>query len=193
MDSEQNPYSPGAGSPPPVLVGRDGILTDARVLLARVRQKRSEKSMLLTGLRGVGKTVLLNEIEHMAEGAGYHTVSIEAREGESLGEILGPELKSLLFELDRIAGAGDKVKRSLAVLRSFLGTLKFTVHDVTMGLGIDPAVGIADSGNLEIDLPHLFRAIAEAAEDRNTAVAIFIDEIQYFSIKDIGALPVAMH
>ncbi|MDP1611309.1 MAG: ATP-binding protein [Sulfuritalea sp.] len=193
MDPIKNPFSPGAGSPPPELVGRDPILEQARILLGRVQQKKPEKSMLLTGLRGVGKTVLLNEIKRMAEAAGYHTISIEAHEGKALGPLIAPYLRSLLYDLDRIAGVGDKVKRGLAVLRSFIGALKLTVGDVSIGLDIDPEKGSADSGDLEIDLPNLFVAIGEAAEDRNRAVAIFIDEIQYFSHKELGALIMAMH
>src|SRR5271156_2758874 len=106
MDPIKNPFSPGAGSPPPELVGRDPILEQARILLGRVKQKRPEKSMLLTGLRGVGKTVLLNESERLARDAGYRTISIEAHENKALGLLIAPHLRSLLFELDRIAGAG---------------------------------------------------------------------------------------
>lgn len=193
MDSIKNPFSPGAGSPPPELVGRDPVLEQARILLGRVKQKKSEKSMLLTGLRGVGKTVLLNEIKRMADGDGYRTITIEAHEGKALGTLIAPYLRSLLYDLDRIAGTGNKVKRGLAVLRSFIGALKVTVGDVSIGLDIDPEKGSADSGDLEIDLPNLFVAIGEAAEDRNSAVAIFIDEIQYFSKKELGALIMAMH
>lgn len=193
MDPIKNPFSPGAGSPPPELVGRDPVLEQARILLGRVKQKKPEKSMLLTGLRGVGKTVLLNEIKRMADGDGYRTISIEAHEGKALGPLIAPYLRSLLYDLDRIAGTGDKVKRGLAVLRSFIGALKLTVGDVSIGLDIDPERGSADSGDLEIDLPNLFVAIGEAAQDRNSAVAIFIDEIQYFSKKELGALIMAMH
>jgi hypothetical protein len=195
MDPIKNPFSPGAGSPPPELVGRDPILEQARILLRRVKQKRPEKSMMLTGLRGVGKTVLLNEIERMAKDKdnAYRTISIEAHEGKALGPLMAPYLRTLLFELDRLAGAGDKVKRGLSVLRSFIGSLKFTVNDVAIGLDIEPEKGTADSGDLEIDLPNLFVAIGEAAEDRKSAVAILIDEVQYFSQKELGALIMAMH
>jgi len=193
MDPIKNPFSPGAGSPPPELVGRDQVLEQARILLGRVRQKRAEKSMLLTGLRGVGKTVLLNTIEEQARDAGYRTISIEAHEDKQLGPLIAPQLRSLLFSLNRIAGAGDRVRRGLAVLKSFAGTLKITVHDVTFGLDIDPESGTADSGNLEIDLPSLFVAIAEAAEERKSAIAIFIDEIQYFNQRELSALIMAMH
>src|SRR5205823_11657022 len=117
MDPVKNPFSPGAGAPPPELVGREAILEQARVLLARVKEKRPEKSILLTGLRGVGKTVLLNEIERLAARIGYRTVSVEAHEDKTLAALLVPPLRKLLFELDRIAGAGDKAKRGLAVLK----------------------------------------------------------------------------
>jgi len=193
MDPIKNPFSPGAGFPPPELVGRDPVLEQARILLGRVKQKRSEKSMLLTGLRGVGKTVLLNGIERMAIKSGYHTISIEAHEDKALGPLIAQHLRTLLFDLNRIAGIGDKVKRGLAVLRGFIGALKVTVNDVTSGLDIEPEKGAADSGDLEIDLPNLFVAIGEAAEDRKSAVGIFIDEIQYFSQKELGALIMAMH
>src|SRR5947209_5516649 len=120
MDPIKNPFSPGAGSPPPELVGRDPTIEQARILLGRVKQKRPEKSLLLTGLRGVGKTVLLNEIERLAQAEKYRTISIEAHEDKPLGPLIAPYLKSLLFELNRLAGAGDKVRRGLAVLRSFM-------------------------------------------------------------------------
>lgn len=193
MDPINNPFSPGAGAPPPELVGRDPLLEQARILLGRVKQKRPEKSLLLTGLRGVGKTVLLNDIERMAKAAGYQTILLEAHEEKPLGELIYPALRSLLFDLDRVAGAGDKVKRGLGVLRSFIGSIKLTVNDVALGLDIEPAKGTADSGDLEIDLPNLFVAIAEAAQERQTAVAILVDEIQYLSQKELGALIMAMH
>lgn len=193
MNPIKNPFSPGAGSPPPELVGRDPILEQARILLGRVRQKRSEKSMLLTGLRGVGKTVLLNEVDRMAKSEGYRTILVEAYEDKPLGPLLAPHLRGILYDLDRLAGAGDKVKRGLRVLRSFLGMLKVSYHDVSIGLDVDPEKGSADSGDLGIDLPNIFVAVAEAAEERNTAVAILIDEIQYFNQKELGALIMAMH
>jgi hypothetical protein len=195
MDPIQNPFSPGAGSPPPELVGRDPILEQARVLFGRIKAKKSEKSVLLTGLRGVGKTVLLNEIERIAkrDEFQYQTVSIEAVEDKPLGPLLIPHLRSVLFSLDRLAGVSDKVKRGLAVLRSFISTFKVTVDDITYGLDVDPERGAADSGDLEIDLPNVFVAIGEAAENRKSAVAIFIDEIQYFDEKEFAALIMAMH
>ena len=193
MDKIRNPFSPGAGSPPPELAGRDGILEEARVLLGRVRAKRPEKSLLLTGLRGVGKTVLLNEVERMAEADGYRTILVEAHEGKRLAVLLAPHLRRLLFELDRIAGAGDKARRGLAVLKSFIGAVRITVGEIDIGLDIEPEAGTADSGDIEVDLPSLFTAVAEAAEERGVAVAILIDEIQYFATSELSALIMAMH
>ena len=193
MDTIKNPFSPGAGSPPPELVGREGILEQARVLLGRVKEKRPEKSLLLTGLRGVGKTVLLNEIERLAVRTGYRTVPLEAHEDKALAAMLVPPLRKLLFELDRVAGAGDKAKRGLAVLKGFMNGVKLAMGDIEVGLDIEPEKGSADSGDLESDLPNLFMAVAEAAEERKTPVALLIDELQYFSAQELSALIMAMH
>ncbi|MBI3268737.1 MAG: ATP-binding protein [Planctomycetes bacterium] len=193
MDPLKNPFSPGAGAPPPELVGRDPILEQARILLGRIKLRKPEKSLLLTGLRGVGKTVLLNKLERMAAMNDYRTVAIEAHEEKRLGPLIATHLRTLLFELDRLAGVGNKVKRGLRVLRSFIGALKLTLGEVTMGLDIDPEKGAADSGDLDVDLPNLFVAVGEAAEERKSAVALFFDEIQYFDTTELGALIMAMH
>ena len=193
MDKIRNPFSPGAGAPPPELAGRDGVLEQAEVLFARIRQKRPEKSLIMTGLRGVGKTVLLNEMDRMAREAGYRTVFIEASEQKPLAVLLVPQLRSLLYALDRVAGTGNKVRRGLAVLKSFVGAIKVSFRDVELGLDIEPEKGTADSGDLEVDLPSLFIAIGEAAGERQSAVAIFIDEIQFFSKAELNALIMAMH
>lgn len=193
MDKIKNPFSPGAGSPPPELAGRDTILEQARVLLGRIRERRPEKSILMTGLRGVGKTVLLNEMERMAARWGYRTILIETHENKPLTLLLIPQLRRLLFDIDRLSGAGDKVRRGIAVLRSFIGAIKVTVGDVEFGLDIDPERGAADSGDLEMDLSNLFVAVAEAAEERHTSVAILIDEIQYLNSSELSALIMAMH
>ncbi|OGT65037.1 MAG: AAA family ATPase [Gammaproteobacteria bacterium RIFCSPHIGHO2_12_FULL_45_9] len=193
MDPMQNPFSPGAGSPPPELVGRDQILKQSRILCGRIRNRRSEKSLLLTGLRGVGKTVLLNEMERIAEEEGYKTIFIEAREEKTLGALLALPLRKLLFNLGHFSKAGEKVRRALAVLRSFISGVKFKIGDIEFGLDIEAERGSADSGDIESDLPDLFLAVAEAAQEKQTAVAILIDEIQYFSINEISALIMAMH
>lgn len=193
MDKIRNPFSPGAGSPPPELAGREHILEQANVLLGRIRARRPEKSLLLTGLRGVGKTVLLNEIERMAQAEDYRTILVEAHEGKSLALLLAPHLRRLLFELDRLAGAGHKARRGLAVLKSFIGAIRIRVGEIDIGIDIEPEAGTADSGDLEVDLPNLFTAIAEAAQERGTAVAILMDEIQYFAATELSALIMALH
>lgn len=193
MDRIQNPFSPGAGTPPPELAGRETILEQAGILLKRVKAGRPEKSMLLTGLRGVGKTVLLNELERMALDDGYRTTLVEAHEGKSLALLLAPHLRRLLFDLDRIACAGDRVRRGLAVLRSFVGAIKISVGDVDIGLDIEPEHGTADSGDLEVDLPEVFAALGEAARERKTSIALLIDEIQYANTTELSALIMAMH
>jgi AAA ATPase-like protein len=193
LDKIANPFSPGAGSPPPELVGRDDILERTRILLGRTRLKRPEKSFLLTGLRGVGKTVLLNEMERLAQGNGYRTILIEAHEEKPLSILLASQLRRLLFELDRLAGMGDKVRRGLATLKGFIGAIKVKVGDVEFGLDIEPELGAADSGDIEVDLPNLFVAVGEAAEERQAPVVILIDEIQYLKKEELSALIMALH
>ena len=193
MNPIKNPFSPGAGSPPPELAGRAPVLEQARILLGRVMIGKSEKSLMLTGLRGVGKTVLLNEVRRMAQESGYRTVLVEAHEEKALGPLIAAPLKAVFFDLDRIAQTGDRVKRGLRVLRSFLGGLKVKVGELEIGLDIDPETGAADSGDIEIDLPNVFEALGEAAKEKMTAVAILIDEIQYLSQKELGAIIMAMH
>lgn len=193
MDPLQNPFAPGAGAPPPELVGRDVILDQARTLFGRVARSRAEKSMILTGLRGVGKTVLLNAIERLAREQGHMTVSIEAEDGLQLPGLVAPHLRSLLYELDRAKGVAGKTKRALAVLRSFISSVRVKVGDVDIGLDIEPLIGSADSGDLEVDLTNLLIAIAEAAQERSTVVVILIDEIQYLDAPAFSALIRAMH
>lgn len=193
MDPLKNPYSPGAGAPPPELVGRDAILMQAEILLGRIKNNKPEKSFLMTGLRGVGKTVLLIEIQKKAENLGYKTIFIEAHEDKSLGALLAPYLRTLLYSFNRMAGIGDKARRALSVLRGFIGSLKVAYGDISIGLDIEPELGSADSGDIEIDLPQLLVAVGEAALDSDCAVSILVDEIQYLSKKELGALIMAMH
>ena len=193
MDQIQNPFSPGAGAPPPELVGRDNVLEHARILLGRVKQRRTEKSILLTGLRGVGKTVLLNEMERIAQENGYHTILVEAHEQKPLGALLAPPLRQLLYKLDRLAGEGHTARQALAVLKGFWGTIKVKMEGVELGLDVNAETGTADSGDIEIDLPNLFTVVAETAGERGTCLAVMIDEIQYLDKKELGALIMSMH
>jgi len=195
MDPLENPFSPGAGSPPPELVGRDAILKQARIALHRLRAGRPAKSMILVGLRGVGKTVLLNRIRSIAEEDGYRALFVEAHETKPLPALLMPHLRQVLFSLDAMENVSEKVKRGFRVLRSFMTGLKAKakVGDVELELGVNPETGTADSGDLEADLSELFVAVAEAAADREKAVAICIDELQYLSEAELSALIMALH
>lgn len=192
MDPYNNPFSPGAGSPPPELAGRASILDRANLALERVKRGRSEKSFLLVGLRGVGKTVLLHKISELAEQSGYKSLMIEASENKNLPELIVPYLRQLLYSLDTGERVSDKVKRALRVLKSFMLKVR-PDGGVEFGLDIDPERGTADSGDLEADLSQLFIALGEAAQDRSTAVAVIIDEMQYLQEEELGSLIMAVH
>lgn len=154
---------------------------------------RSEKSVLMVGLRGVGKTVLLYRISEMANQRGYKTVMIEAQEKKALPALLYPHLRHVLLALDVGEKVSAKVKRGLAVLASFLKGFKVAAHGVEFSYDAEPEKGAADSGDLESDLSAVFVAIAEAAKDRGTGVAIIIDELQYLSEAELSALIMAVH
>jgi hypothetical protein len=191
MDARDNPYVPGAGTPPPELAGRHDVLEKTEVALARIQRRRPAKSLIVVGLRGVGKTVLLVRFQRQAEELGFQSFVIEAHEGKSLPELVVPALRKILFSLSLTAAAGDKGRRALRALRSFMGTVKISWND--MELGIEPVPGMADSGDLEHDLSDLFVAVGEAAAERQTAVALCIDEMQYLSQKEFSALIMAVH
>ena len=193
MDPIRNPYAPGAGTPPPELTGREALIERARILFARIEAGRSEKSFIAVGLRGVGKTVLLSRIAEMAEAKAFRVCLFEAREGKRLAELLIPQLRRVLLELDRRGQLSEQVKRGLRILKSFVGGLRLKYADIELGLDIEPETGAADSGDLEADLPELFVAIGRAARARETAVALIIDEIQYLSTGDMSALIMALH
>lgn len=193
MDPVTNPFSPGAGAPPPELVGRQETLERARVLLARVIQGRSAKSLLMTGLRGVGKTVLLNEIKRLAIESGYRTILVETPEQTGLLPHLIPQIRGLLLELDQGTGVNARVRRALGVLKSFASAVRVGYAGFEIALDFEAQPGVADSGDLENDLPSLFVAVAEAAKDRGTGLALLIDELQYISDLELRALTMAMH
>jgi Cdc6-like AAA superfamily ATPase len=196
MDPLYNPFSPGAGTPPPELVGRDSILKQALITLARIKLGRAEKSILLIGLRGTGKTVLLHEISLLAEKENYAIAMIEAHEKKSLPALLLPELRRILISLEASRKVlSTKVKRALRVLKSFVSGVKLqlTIQGMDFGVGIESERGAADSGDLETDLAQVFVALGEAAQECQTAVAIIVDELQYLSEEELSALIMATH
>lgn len=193
MDEVRNPFAPGAGTQPPELAGRQQILEQAHLTLGRAELGRHAKSFMLIGLRGVGKTVLLNRIRQMAVDRGFHVVLVEAHEDKKLPNLLLQPLRQLLLSLDTLGLANDKVKRGLRVLKGFAKSVKVKVGDFEIGLGIDAEKGVGDSGDLESDLPELFSAIGEAAQARKTVVLLLVDELQYLSEMELSALIMAIH
>jgi hypothetical protein len=191
MERRRNPFAPGAGLQPPELAGRDSLIEDATVDMDRVLDGRPTKGMMLLGLRGVGKTVLLNRLYQMAERRGFQAIKIEAPEGGVLAELLAPELRRTLYALDLTAAAGNRVRHAMAVLRNFVGAFKISVGD--LAVGIEPAPGQSDTGNLQQDLPALLIAVAEAAKERGSAIALFLDEVQYLSAEEFASVVVSCH
>jgi len=148
---------------------------------------------MLVGLRGVGKTVLLDRISQDAEAAGIHTIRIEAPEGRSLPSILAPQLRQALLRLSTLEVAKDYAIRGLRALAGFAGKLKATYNDIEVGFDFDAEPGLADNGDLEHDLQALFEQVGLAARAAETAVALFVDELQYVEENQLAALITAMH
>jgi hypothetical protein len=193
MDPVKNPYAPGAGTPPPELAGRDELREVIRIALERVRAGRPTKSILMIGLRGVGKTVLLDRMRDDAAASGIQTVRVEAPENRSLPAILAPQLRQALLRLSRVAKAREFAQRALRGLAGFAKTLKVKYHDIEVGLDFEPEPGLADNGDLEHDLQALLEVSGIAAKQADTALAIFVDELQYVVEDELAALITALH
>ncbi len=193
MSPIDNPFSPGAGTPPPELVGRDEVREKIRVATERVRRGLPAKSVLMVGLRGVGKTVLLDRMRDDAEGAGMQTVRIEAPENRSLPALLAPQLRQALLRLSRIEAARELAQRGLRALAGFAKSLKVTYGDIEVGLDLEAEPGLADNGDLEHDLQDLFEAAGRAVLEAKTALILFIDELQYVEEEQLAALITALH
>ncbi|HXS13495.1 MAG TPA: ATP-binding protein [Acidobacteriaceae bacterium] len=193
MNPLGNPYSPGAGTPPPELAGRQRLREQVRIALARLRAGRSAKSVLMVGLRGVGKTVLLDQLMRDAEADGVCTVRSETPENRSLPAILAPQIRLALLHLNRTESAKDAVARGLRALAGFAMALKVKYHDLEVGFDAVPEPGLADNGDLEIDLTALLEQVGVAAKNAGTAVVLFIDELQYLPQDQFAALIAALH
>jgi hypothetical protein len=193
MDPIRNPYAPGAGTRPPELAGRDALLETTRIATERLRRGLATKSQLMVGLRGVGKTVLLDAMREAAEAAGMQTLRIEAPESRSLPAILAPELRLALLRLSRTEQAKDLAQRALRGLAGFAKALKVTYNDIEVGIDLDPEPGLADNGDLEHDLQALLEATGSAAHQAGSAVVLFVDELQYVEEPQLAALVTALH
>ena len=193
MDPVRNPFAPGAGTPPPELAGRDELRETVRIALERVRRGLPTKSVLMVGLRGVGKTVLLDRMRDDAEQAGIQTVRIEAPESRSLPAMLAPQLRQAMLRLSRNARARNQAERALRALAGFASALQVKFKDIEVGLDFDPEPGLADNGDLEHDLQALAEAVGAAAQEAGTALVLFVDELQYVEEEQLAALITALH
>jgi DNA polymerase III delta prime subunit len=199
VDPIRNPYAPGAGQRPPELAGRDEQLDAFDVVLERVARGRPERSVVLTGLRGVGKTVLLNALRSAAVRAGWGTGKLEARPDQSLRRPLASAVHQAVRELGPAGGAGD---HALGVVKAFAqrepaggptrGAAKLRDR-WNPGIPVPAVTGRADSGDIEIDLVELLSDLGGTASDTGRGIAVFIDEMQDLGPDDVSALCAACH
>lgn len=189
MDPIENPFSPGAGTPPPAFLGRDELIGSYQVALRRTIAGRPGKSIMPIGLRGVGKTVLLNRFDQMAQEEGLVGAFIEAPETGDFEHLLAARLRSILIELDR-GTVSRAVKRALGTLKSFSYNL---ADGTSIALNVDAIEGSADSGVLAEDTTDLLVAVGEAVNDRGRGLLIAIDEVQYLAADELAALISAIH
>ena len=193
MDPIVNPFAPGAGTQPPELAGRNDLRETVRIAVERIRRGKPAKSVILIGLRGVGKTVLLDRMREDAESSGLHTTRAEAPENRSLPAILAPQLRQALLRLSLNAQAQALAQRALRGLAGFAKALKVKYHDIEVGLDLPPEPGLADNGDLEHDLLALLETVGAAAQAAGTAVILFVDEMQYIKEPELAALITALH
>ncbi len=193
MDPIRNPFAPGAGSPPPELAGRDTLRETVRVAIERVRRGHPAKSVLMVGLRGVGKTVLLDRMRDEAEQAGIQTLRVEAPENRSLPAMIAPQLRQSLLALSRNEKSKELAQRALRALAGFAKSLKVKYQDIEVGFDFEPEPGLADNGDLEHDLQALLETAGIAAQKAGTALVMFVDELQYVREEELAVLITALH
>ena len=192
MDPRKNPYAPGAGTKPPALVGRDKQIESFDILLQRLENGYVEQSMIITGLRGVGKTVLLDVFREKAEARDWATVEWEVEKNAPFAPRMAAQVRRALLQIAPKAKWTDRALRAAAVLKSFTVTFS-TDGAMTAGLDVEALAGVGDSGALSEDLTDLFVAIGEAAQDQGVGVVFLIDEIQFLRPAELEALIVALH
>lgn len=191
MDPFNNPFAPGAGSRPPELAGRDEILNAALTACGRTLRGRGARPIMMLGLRGTGKTVLLNEIGRRVQERGFLVSKIESPEDGALASLICPIIQKVLRSLSTSENAKSLAKSGLKALRRFAAA--FRIDAAGIEISVEPPIGEADSGELELDLPDLFEAVGKAAKAAGKGWLLLIDEIQYLSEKDLSALIVALH
>ena len=189
MDELANPYRPGAGNPPPALIGRDELIHRFGVVIRRALAGRPDKSMMPIGLRGVGKTVLLNRFSEIARAEGFEVAFIESPETKDFRALLAAHLRRVCLELRR-KGLTESILKALRILKAFSLQL---ADGTSMSLDVDPLVGFADSGMLAEDVTDLLVAIGEATKSRRGGFLLAIDEVQYLDSNEMAALIMAIH
>ena len=193
MDPIRNPYTPGAGTAPPELAGRDELREKVRICIERLRIGNSAKSVIIVGLRGVGKTVLLDRMRFDAEANGIHTARIEVPENRSLPALLAPALRLALIKLSQIESAKVIAHKALRAIAGLAKGLKFKYNDIEVGIDFEAEKGLADNGDLEGDLTALFVEAGNAAKAAGTVLVLFVDELQYIKQDQFAALISALH
>ncbi len=192
MDPRKNPYAPGAGTKPPALVGRDAQIESFDVLLERLENGYAEQSMIITGLRGVGKTVLLDVFREIAEERNWATVEWEVEKNSPFGSKISSQVRRALLQIAPKARWTDRARRAAAILKSF--SITFNPDGaITAGLDVEALAGVGDSGTIAEDLTDLFVALGEAAREQSIGVIFLLDEIQYLKSAELEALIAALH
>jgi hypothetical protein len=194
MDPILNPYTPNAGAQPPAVLGRDAQLKAFDLLLRRMSAGRTEQSMIITGLRGVGKTVLLGRFRSTAHELGWVVVEREVskHDDDQFRRQMVSAIRTSLFEMSPKARWGDRMQRAAAVLKSFSVSVDPT-GTLTGGVDVDAAQGFADQQDLQADLTDLLVAVGEAAKDANKGLVLLFDEVQFLSTTQLEALISALH
>jgi hypothetical protein len=192
MRPHDNPYTPNAGARPPALVGREAEMEAFDVLLDRMRRGHTEQSMLVTGLRGVGKTVLLNELERRARSRSWVTAEAEITKNVEFGPRMGQLARRVLLELAPRERWRDRAQRAARVLKSFQVSVA-SDGSITAGFDVEALEGMADSGSLGDDLTDLFVALGEAAQEQESGVVFLLDEVQFLTTVELEALIAALH
>lgn len=193
MDRLDNPFAPGVGTRPPELAGRDDVLDALEIAALRCQRGGPTRCIGLLGLRGVGKTVVLDRVRDDVEEHGLLSAMIEASEARSLPSLLAPELRRVLLDLSGRQRRRAAARRAMRALAGFVSALKVRFDDLEFGLDVTPELGLADSGDLEFDLTALLEAVGEAARQAETALILIVDELQYARAPELGALVAAFH
>ncbi|QTG81756.1 ATP-binding protein [Arthrobacter crystallopoietes] len=195
MDQVLNPYTPNAGATPELVVGRDELLKEFETLLRRLARGRTDQSMIVTGLRGVGKTVLLGEFRQIADDFKWKVLELEASKHDDnhFRQTLYSKLRASLFQVSPRARWGERARNAAQVLQSFSLTVDPTTGAPTLSLEVEPAEGLADHGDLTLDLTDVLVAIGEAAADHGTGLVLLFDEVQFLSRFQLEAIIQAIH